>query len=204
MARSDKGARSTGKGSPAPAGRTGGGGKAAGRSAKAAGGGKGASAGDRPAARSARAAERPGRAPAGAADRSAAAAKPTKEEKRVLREAKKEEKRGRFGRRLLKIGFLRRRYIKRVLRSIEKSKEKGKRMPPELWDLSKRLDRLPPAKRAEFLEQAITAGPAAQEQAGRAMRRAAASQERQSGRGGGRSRPGMGPMPPGTRRGRPR
>ena len=52
------------------------------------------------------------------------------------------EQEGRFHhRRLLKIGFLRRRYIKRVMKSIEKSKAKGKRMPPELWELSKSLVR---------------------------------------------------------------
>lgn len=173
MARSDKDAAPTGKGSP-PRGQA--------RSGAKTGGGAKPTQGSKP----------------------TQGAKLTQEEKQEAKELKREQRKGRMGRRMLKIGFLRRRYIKRVLRSIEKSKEKGKRMPPELWDLSKRLDRLPPGKRVEFLEQAITAGPEAQEQAGRAMRRAAASQERLSGRGGGRSRPGMGPMPPGARRGKPR
>lgn len=190
MARSDKGGSTTRNASPAGGSRTGRGTKSAGGAAS-------------DAERSARTTDRSAKAAAPAA-RGKGDTKPSKEQKQAAKDLKKEQRRGRFGRRLLKIGFLRRRYIKRIMRNIEKSKEKGKRMPPELWDLSKRLDRLPPGKRVEFLEQAITAGPEAQEQAGRAMRRAAASQERMSGRGGGRYRPGMGPMPPGARRGKPR
>ncbi|MGI8750933.1 MAG: hypothetical protein ACR2MN_01180 [Acidimicrobiales bacterium] len=104
----------------------------------------------------------------------------------------------------MRSSFLRGRYVRRVLKSIEKSKAKSRRLPPELHELSKQLSRVPKNKQAEALEEALKAGPDAADQAGRAMRRAAAAQQRQSGRGQGRYRPGMAPPPPGQRRGRPR
>lgn len=91
-----------------------------------------------------------------------------------------------------------------MLKSIDKAKEKGRRLPPELFELSQQLSRVPKNKQADALEEAIKSGPEAADQAGRAMRRAAAAQQRQSGRGQGRYRPGTPPMPPGQRRGRPR
>ncbi|MDQ2727857.1 MAG: hypothetical protein M3Y91_08355 [Actinomycetota bacterium] len=91
-----------------------------------------------------------------------------------------------------------------MLKSIETSKAKGRRLPPELYELSKQLSRVPKDKQAEALEEAIKAGPDASDNAGRAMRRAAAAQQRQSGRGQGRYRPGTPPPPGGQRRSRPR
>lgn len=117
---------------------------------------------------------------------------------------KKRRIRGAIGRLTMRSSFLRRRYVRRVLKSIDKAKAKGRRLPPELFELSQQLSRVPKNKQAEALEEAIKAGPDAAEEAGRAMRRAAAAQQRQSGRGQGRYRPGMGPPPPGQRRGRPR
>lgn len=129
-------------------------------------------------------------------------------EKTVKPEKKKREKRRPIRTGISKLlsrsSFLRRRYVRRLLKTIDKSKAKGKRLPSELFDLSQQLNRVPREKRAEALEQAIKAGPEAQDNASRAMRRAAAGQQRQSGRGQGRYRPGMPPPPPGQRRGRPR
>lgn len=105
---------------------------------------------------------------------------------------------------LSRSSFLRRRYVRRILRSIDKSKAKGKRLPTELFELSQQLSRVPREKRAEALEQAIKAGPEAEANTSRALRRAAAGQQRMSGRGGNRYRPGTPPPPPGQRRGRPR
>jgi hypothetical protein len=112
--------------------------------------------------------------------------------------------RGAIGRMVMRSSFLRRRYVRRVLKSIDKAKAKGRRLPPELFELSQQLSRVPKNKQAEALEEAIKAGPDAAEEAGRAMRRAAVAQQRQSGRGQGRYRPGMPPPPPGQRRPRPR
>ncbi len=136
------------------------------------------------------------RPPAGKRPAAKPADKATKEKKRRVR--------GAIGRLTMKSSFLRRRYVRRVLKSIDKAKAKGRRLPPELFELSQQLSRVPKNKQAEALEEAIKAGPDAAEDAGRAMRRAAAAQQRQSGRGQGRYRPGMGPPPPGQRRGRPR
>lgn len=119
--------------------------------------------------------------------------KPQKEKKRRIR--------GSIGRLTMRSSFLRGRYVHRVLKSIEKSKAKGRRLPPELYELSKQLGRLPKHKQAEALEEAIKAGPEASDSAGRAMRRAASNQQRQSGQGQGRYRPGTAP---GQRRGKPR
>lgn len=76
--------------------------------------------------------------------------------------AKSEEKlrrRGRLGRVLLKISGMRRFYVRRVLRFIEKSKQKGRRLPPDLYELSKQLSRVPKSEQAALLERAMKAGP---------------------------------------------
>ncbi|MDQ6840050.1 MAG: hypothetical protein M3137_17400 [Actinomycetota bacterium] len=129
-------------------------------------------------------------------DRAKVGDKAAKEKKRRIR--------GSIGRLTMRSSFLRGRYVRRVLKSIDKAKVKGRRLPPELFELSQQLSRVPKNKQAEALEDAIKAGPDASEEAGRAMRRAASAQQRQSGRGQGRYRPGMPPPPPGQRRGRPR
>jgi hypothetical protein len=133
-----------------------------------------------------------------------APARPTTAKKDTGKKEKKRRVRGAIGRLTMRSSFLRRRYVRRVLKSIDKAKAKGRRLPPELFELSQQLSRVPKNKQAEALEEAIKAGPDAAEEAGRAMRRAAAAQQRQSGRGQGRYRPGMPPPPPGQRRPRPR
>ena len=116
------------------------------------------------------------------------------EEKAKIRE--------RISRRMMSVGFLRRRYVKRMLKYMDKSKEKGKRLPPELWELNRFLSQVPKAQRAEKLEEAITAQRAAEPVGNRDLRRASANQSRQGTRGKG-YRPGapprsmqQGPRPP--------
>jgi len=90
---------------------------------------------------------------------------------------------------IMRIGFLRHFYIRRLLRFMEKSRAKGRAMPAELSRLDQMLTRLPPKKRAEALESALMANP--EETPSREMRRAAARQDRLRGDGRG-YRPGTG------------
>lgn len=94
---------------------------------------------------------------------------------------------------ILKIGFVRRWYVRRMLKYIDKSKAKGRKLPPELLELNRFLSRLPAEQRAEALEQAMTMDQEGDEFGNRDLRRAAAQQQRQSGQGGGRYRPGLPP-----------
>jgi len=87
----------------------------------------------------------------------------------------------------MRVGFLRHFYIRRLLRFMEKSRTKGRALPPELGRLDQMLRRLPPPKRAEALESALLASPT--ETPSREMRRAAARQDRLRGDGRG-YRPG--------------
>lgn len=101
--------------------------------------------------------------------------------------------RARLSARMMSVGFLRRRYVKRMLKYIDKTQAKGKRLPPELYDLQRFLSQVPKAQRAERLEEAITAQRREEPLGNRDLRRASSNQSRQSGRGGGRHRPGMAP-----------
>ncbi|MHB1928481.1 MAG: hypothetical protein ACYDEN_07135 [Acidimicrobiales bacterium] len=101
--------------------------------------------------------------------------------------------RRRMGQRVMKIGFLRRRYVKRVIRYIDKSKKKGRRMPPEMMELQRFLSQIPKEERAKRLEEAILAQQSGDEAFNRDLRRAAANQQRRSGKGAGGYRPGAPP-----------
>jgi hypothetical protein len=79
-------------------------------------------------------------------------------------------------RRIMKVAFFRHFYLRRLLRFMEKSRTKGRALPPELQRLEQMLKRLPPPKRAEALESALMASP--EEPVSREMRRAAERQER--------------------------
>ncbi len=120
-------------------------------------------------------------------------AKKSKEPKPKLQE--------RFSRQMMKIGFFRRRYVKRMIKYIDKSKAKGKRLPPELFELQRFLARVPKGERAERLEEAITAQQTEEPLGNRDLRRASANQNRLSGRGANRYRPGSPPrsMQPGPK-----
>lgn len=109
--------------------------------------------------------------------------------------------RQRVSERAMKVGFLRRRYVKRLIRYIDKSKKKGRRLPPEMMDLSRFLAQVPREQRAEKLEEAIVAQQQGDESFNRDLRRAAANQQRRSGKGAGGYRPGAPPrsMQPGPR-----
>lgn len=129
-------------------------------------------------------------------------AKPTKSDKTAPSAAKNTPKlRERFSRQIMKIGFIRRRYVKRMLRYLDKSKEKGRRLPPELFELQRYLSQVPKAQRAERLEEAITAQQTDETIGNRDLRRASANQNRLSGRSTSRYRPGAPPrsMQPGPR-----
>lgn len=105
---------------------------------------------------------------------------------------KKHRVRGALGRTIARFPVLRRWQIRRTLKYIDKSKEKGRRLPPEFVEVSRFLAKVPKSQRAEVLEKAMEAN-----QSGvvpsRDYRRAAAAQQRKSGQGGGRYRPGMAP-----------
>lgn len=100
-----------------------------------------------------------------------------------------------ISRNLMKVPFIRNWYIRRTLKFIDKSKEKGRRLPPEFADMNKALAKVPKAQRAKVLAEALEAGQQGLAETNRAYRRAAGNQGRQSGRGGGRTRPGL---PPGA------
>lgn len=107
---------------------------------------------------------------------------------------KKPRVRGAMGRMLMRVPALRRWYIRRMLKYIDKSKAKGRKLPPEFVELSRHLARVPKDKRASALEEAMTAEREGNLAASREMRRAASAQQRRSGKGSG-YRPGL---PPGT------
>jgi hypothetical protein len=111
-------------------------------------------------------------APTGKGAKSSASARSGKE----AADAKKRRVRTAMFRTMMKVGFLRHFYIRRLLRFIERSRAKGRALPPELVRLDEMLRRLPPPKRAEALEAALLAGP--EEAHSREMRRAVARQER--------------------------
>jgi hypothetical protein len=89
--------------------------------------------------------------------------------------------------RAMKVGFLRRFYVKRLLRYIEKSRKKGRSLPPDLAQVERMVARLPPKKQVELLETALLSKP--DEISNRQLRRAAGRQDRLSGSGAG-NRPG--------------
>ncbi len=87
----------------------------------------------------------------------------------------------------MKVGFLRRFYVKRLLRYIEKSRKKGRALPPDLQQVERMVARLPRKKQVELLETALQSKP--DEITNRQLRRAAGRQDRLRGSGGG-NRPG--------------
>lgn len=118
----------------------------------------------------------------------AAGAKDSKEKK-----PKKRRIRGAFGRNVMKVPILRRWYIRRVLKFIDKSKANGRRLPEGMAETARFLSRVPKHQRAKAFEDAILANQSMPDM-GRDMRRAA-SRQRKSGKNENRLRPGL---PPGT------
>lgn len=105
---------------------------------------------------------------------------------------KKRRVRGAVGRTIARVPLLRRWQIRRTLKFIDKSKAKGRRLPPEFQEVSRFLAKVPKGQRAEVLEKAMEANTEGMAPS-REYRRAAAAQQRKSGQGGGRYRPGMAP-----------
>ena len=89
---------------------------------------------------------------------------------------------------IMRVGFLRTLYAKRLLAYMAKSKRKQRALPPELRELDIAMSRLPEDQRRAALEEALSGK--STEAMGREMRRAASRQSRQSGRGGSHRRPG--------------
>lgn len=89
--------------------------------------------------------------------------------------------------------WLRRRYVRRVLRSIDRSRKKNRPLPDSLVRIDRMLRRVPKPKRAQVLEEMLEAGSAPEPELNRALRRSAARQDRQSGKSRAGSRPGVGP-----------
>jgi hypothetical protein len=88
--------------------------------------------------------------------------------------------------------WLRRRYARRIVRTIDRYKDKGRPLPENLSRLERQLRRIPQAaKRAELVEQMMEMGSEQNDVTpSRALRRAAERQERQKGSKGGGLRPG--------------
>jgi len=88
-----------------------------------------------------------------------------------------------------KVPWMRRRYSKWILRYIDKSRTKGRTLPPELQRVERQLAKVPPRKRVEALEEALMSGSDGANATSREMRRAMARQQRQRPNGKGQ-RPG--------------
>ncbi|MGC8471201.1 MAG: hypothetical protein ACP5PM_02775 [Acidimicrobiales bacterium] len=97
--------------------------------------------------------------------------------------------------------WLRRRYARRILRTIDKFQDKGRPLPENLSRLERQLRRVPKPKRQRIVEQMMEMGSEEDIITNRALRRAAGRQERQKGQRGGGARPGT---LPGQPRQRPR
>jgi hypothetical protein len=73
-------------------------------------------------------------------------------------DGKKERRiRGAIGRGLMKVPLLRRWYIRRTLKFIEKSKAKGRRLPEGMAEMARQLSQIPKDKRERVLEDALLA-----------------------------------------------
>lgn len=97
--------------------------------------------------------------------------------------------------------WLRRRYARRILKTIDKYQDKGRPLPDSLIRLERQLRRVPKPKRQQVVEQMMEMGSEDDVLTNRALRRAAGRQERQKGQRRGGLRPGT---MPGQPRQRPR
>lgn len=97
--------------------------------------------------------------------------------------------------------WLRRRYARRIVRTIDKFQTKNRPLPENLKSLERQLRRVPKPKREQVVEQMMEMGGNDDVTTNRALRRAAGRQERHKGQRGGGLRPGT---LPGQPRQRPR
>ena len=70
---------------------------------------------------------------------------------------KKRRIRGAIGRGFMKVPLLRRWYIRRTLKFIEKSKAKGRRLPEGMSEMARQLSQIPKDKREQVMEDALLA-----------------------------------------------
>ncbi|MGH9107221.1 MAG: hypothetical protein ACRDZX_15600 [Acidimicrobiales bacterium] len=105
----------------------------------------------------------------------------------------KKRVRGAIGRTFMRVPLLRRWYVRRILKFIDKSKAKGRPLPEGMAETARFLSRVPKHQRAKAFEDAIEANQEVPKM-GRQYRRAA-SRQRHSGKGETRFRPGL---PPGA------
>ncbi|HVX20634.1 MAG TPA: hypothetical protein VHB02_04740 [Acidimicrobiales bacterium] len=89
-----------------------------------------------------------------------------------------------------RIPWLRRRQARRLVKTMERYREKNRPLPENLSRLEKQLRRLPKNKRAEAVEQMMEMSVQPDQSTNRALRRASGRQERQKGTKGGGLRPG--------------
>lgn len=94
--------------------------------------------------------------------------------------------------RLLRIGIIRRWYARRLIKYIDKSRKKKRKLPQHLVQVDTMLRKVPKPQRQKLVEEMLT--PGREEQFGRAMRRAAERQNRGSGQGSAKRRPGTAPQ----------
>lgn len=100
-----------------------------------------------------------------------------------------------LSRRMLRVGFIRHWYARRLVKFIDKSKQKHRRLPEHMQRIDGLLRRVPQHQRVKTLEEMMMMQPpGGPEELGREFRRAAARQDRGSGRAGGNKRPGMPPQ----------
>lgn len=92
--------------------------------------------------------------------------------------------------------WLRKRYARRLVKSIKKMRAKGRKLPDNLLRVERQIRHLPPGRQEQVIEQMLELGANDVAESSRAMRRASERAERQKGRGKGQ-RPGT---PPGQRR----
>ncbi len=97
--------------------------------------------------------------------------------------------------------WLRRRYARRIVRTIDRFQKKNRPLPESLRTLERQLRRVPGPKRAQIVEQMMEMGTNEDVTTNRALRRAAGRQERHKGQRGSGLRPGT---LPGQPRQRPR
>ncbi|MGH9089461.1 MAG: hypothetical protein ACRDYZ_15365 [Acidimicrobiales bacterium] len=97
------------------------------------------------------------------------------------------------GRLVARTPWLRRRYVRRMLRTIDRAREKSRPLPESLIRVDRMLRRVPKPKRAEALEQMLEAGSTPDTELNRALRRASGRQDRQSGKNRAGTRPGISP-----------
>lgn len=88
--------------------------------------------------------------------------------------------------------WLRRRYARRLVRSIKKSREKGRKLPENLLRIERQIRHLPPARQEQLLEQMMEYGTTDTAEMSREMRRAVGRQDRRRASGKG-VRPGVAP-----------